>query len=102
MKNEEHKIIACRLSTPELQQRKAGIIAQLKTLCLQRTERENGFSFCFDSKDETIDLLAEFIKSEKQCCPFFEFVLRVQETESWLEISGPEGAKEFITNEMEM
>ena len=47
--------------------------------------------------------LAEFIKTERRCCEFFVFGLSVSgdKSEIWLELTGPEGTKDFISSELE-
>lgn len=49
-----------------------------------------------------LDKLVSFIKSERQCCNFFHFGLDILNEKDFimLEISGPEGAKEFIKAEL--
>jgi hypothetical protein len=42
-----------------------------------RIETENGFKYRFNGDDNTIDQLITFIKTERQCCPFFIFNLSV-------------------------
>ena len=95
--------LSCQLTSPELRQRKATVIATLKKLVEERQEIYNGFRYKFNGSDEVLDLLNDFIKTERLCCDFFTFNLSVSNNESpvWLELSGPEGAKEFIENEIE-
>ncbi len=95
--------ITCKLTTPELRQRKATVIASLKEMVLEKQELANGFRYRFSGSDQTFDLLNNFIKTERLCCDFFAFRLTVADQESpvWLELSGPEGAKAFIENEIE-
>ena len=95
-------VIACTLTSPELQKRKATIIAGLKKQILERKELDNGYAFRFSGTDAMVDELTEFIKTERQCCSFFEFTLSVQgdTSSSWLTITGPAGAKEFVVAEM--
>ena len=94
--------IVCKLTTPELQERKKNEIAQLKTLVLGRVETENGVRFKFEGTDKIIDLLTSFIKTERLCCNFFTFQLTVEDENNfvWLELSGPEGTKAFIETEI--
>ena len=96
--------LSCKLTSPELQKRKATVIASLKEQILERKELENGYSFKFADTDSILDELTEFVKTERQCCDFFEFGLSVKGNTSsiWLTITGPEGTKEFITAEMEL
>jgi hypothetical protein len=85
--------IACKLTSPELQKRKATVIAALKALVLEKQELENGYSFRFDGGDEILDQLTE-------CCNFFTFQLTVEDTVVELRLTGPEGAKAFIAEEI--
>ena len=90
--------VSCKLTTPELQQRKKTVIGELKNLVLERRETANGVLYKFEGSDQNIDLLTGFIKTERLCCSFFTFNLTVGNEESfvWLELSGPEGSREFI------
>lgn len=96
------KEIACKLTTPELEARKSGAIAELKKKILETVETEHGYAFRFAGSDETLGQLMVFIQAERQCCSFFTFKLGIQDPESpiWLEISGATGAKTFVKNEM--
>jgi len=100
---QQHKTLSCKLTTPELRKRKEEVIDKLKKLVLERKELANGYSYKFTGTDQALDMLAEFIKSERQCCDFFNFKLNVtNDSFIWLEISGDEAAKEFIVTELEM
>lgn len=98
-----NKPMTCKLTSPELRKRKEEVISKLKGLVLEKKELPDGFAYKFDGTDEILDSLTAFIKSERLCCDFFNFKLLVsQEAVVWLEISGAEGAKEFIKTELEM
>jgi hypothetical protein len=100
---ETSKDLSCKLTTPELQKRKTEVIAALKKKVLEKKELNNGYSFRFDGSDETFGQLTDFIRSERRCCDFFSFHLQVKDTSTiWIDITGPEGTKEFITTEMEL
>lgn len=94
--------LSCKQTTPELQERKRTVIAELKKLVKNREEKETGFSYTFDGSDSTLNILLNFIKTERLCCPFFTFHLKVKDDQSkvLLELTGPEGAKEFIQTEI--
>lgn len=96
--------IACKLTSTELQARKAGAVAGLKKKILETVETEHGYAFRFAGSDETLGQLMVFIQAERQCCDFFTFKLGIQGRESpiWLEISGASGAKEFVKDELEL
>lgn len=97
------KPLACKLTSPELKKRKDEVISQLKTLVIERIELVDGYSYRFDGTDETIDSVTAFIKSERLCCEFFSFKLVVSsERVAWLDITGPDGAKQFIVSELGM
>lgn len=96
------KPVTCKLTTPELQKRKATVIAELKTLVLERKELENGFSYKFNGKDEVLDKLNDFIKTERMCCDFFTFQITVEDQTAWLNITGPKGAKAFLKEDVDL
>jgi hypothetical protein len=96
------KPVSCKLTTPELQKRKATVIADLKALVLERKELENGFSYKFEGTDEILDKLNDFIKTERMCCDFFTFQITVEEQTALLNITGPNGAKAFLKDEVDL
>ena len=98
------KEIACKLTSPELQARKVGAVAELKKKILETVETEHGYAFRFAGSDETLGQLMVFIQAERQCCGFFTFKLGIQDPDSpiWLEISGASGVKEFVKDELEL
>ena len=99
----ERAKLTCKLTTPELQQRKKTVIADLKSQVLEKVETENGFRYKFDGTDAMLDKLNEFIKTERLCCDFFVFTLTASSDAkaTWLELSGPEGTKDFIKHEID-
>ncbi|MBS4027536.1 MAG: hypothetical protein KGZ58_02770 [Ignavibacteriales bacterium] len=94
--------LSCKLTTPELQKRKETVIASLKQQILDKKELQDGYAFKFAGTDEILDELTEFIKTERACCDFFTFGLSVSgdKSEAWLELTGVDGAKDFITTEL--
>jgi hypothetical protein len=104
MVTENTSDLSCKLTTPELQKRKATVLADLQKHVLEKKELENGYAFKFSGSDATVDALVEFAKSERACCDFFDFNLALNGDTSavWFTITGPKGAKEFIKTEMEL
>lgn len=94
------KVLTCKLTTPELQHRKATVIAELKSLITKKQELTNGYEYTFNSTDQNLDKLVEFIKTERMCCDFFKFQLLIEDDAAILKITGPEGAKEFLEKEV--
>jgi hypothetical protein len=79
------------------------VVAELKSLLLEKAELENGFRYKFDGFDKMLDLLNGFIKTERLCCDFFVFNLKASSDTKfvWLELTGPEGVKDFIRYEID-
>jgi hypothetical protein len=96
--------VACKLTTPELQKRKATVLESLRKKILEKKELPNGYAFKFNGSDKMIDELTEFAKKERQCCDFFAFNLKMTgDTGSvWFEITGGKEAKGFIKTELEL
>lgn len=97
-------IYACKLTSAELAQRKAIVIASLKQQMTGKKELADGFAYSFPATDSLLDEISEFIKTERVCCDFFTFQLIVggNEADIWLEIKGPQGAKDFIATELDL
>lgn len=93
--------ISCKLTSEALQKRKRTLIAALAEKIRERRAVEHGFAFRFTAEDSLIDTLAAFIKSERACCSFLQFNLQVSGTETlWLTLTGPEGTREFMQQEL--
>ena len=98
------KIVACKLTSPELQKRRSDVLAILKRKVLDKIELENGYKYKFEGSDRMFDEVVTFIKSERACCDFFTFNISISDNQSniWLSITGPHGAKEFLNKEMDL
>jgi hypothetical protein len=93
----------CKLTSAEFRERKATIVASLKRQVIEKKELKTGFTYKFAGSDATVDEITNFIKTERQCCSFFKFNLTIDgNSEVWLQITGPKGAKDIIINELEM
>jgi hypothetical protein len=94
--------LSCKLSSPQLIKRKETVLKSLKKQILETRELPDGYAFKFPGTDKVLDELNEFIKTERTCCDFFIFGLSVSgdQSEAWLELTGPEGAKDFISAEL--
>ncbi len=101
--NKQTGELSCKLSSPEMRRRKETVLASLKKQVIERKTLKNGYAYKFPGSDKMIDELTEFIKTERQCCSFFIFNLSISGdgTEIWLELTGVEGAKEFIDGELD-
>ncbi len=95
--------IACRLTAPELQQRRAGVLRKVRAAAVEVKEREDGLAYRFPSDNDLLADLLTLIQLERQCCPFLKFTLIVEAGEgpTWLELTGPLGTKEFLASMFE-
>ncbi len=100
----ESKIVACKLTSLELQKYKTEVIALLKNNILKREELSNGYHYTFIGSDTILDQTITFIKAERQCCNFLTFNIVIEDDQSCiiLNITGPDGTKDFINAEMEL
>lgn len=100
----EDATMSCKLTSAEFKERKATIIENLKKEIVETVELKNGMKYAFKDSDETIAMLADFIKTERQCCDFFNFGLSVsaQKKYVYLELTGPKGVKDFIKSELSL
>ena len=101
-KNKPGAPLSCKHTTGDLKKRKETVLQSLKTQVLEKKELDNGFAFRFAGTDAMLDELTEFIKTERRCCDFFTFSLSVSGdgSEAWLQLTGPDGAKDFVTDEL--
>jgi hypothetical protein len=90
--------IACNLTEPQFQLRRAELLSTFRDALLETKELEDGFAYRFPADEKSITGLAQLITFERECCPFLQFKLRVEAANGpvWLELSGPEGTKEFL------
>ncbi|HWV23569.1 MAG TPA: hypothetical protein VNZ58_05225 [Thermomicrobiales bacterium] len=67
--------IACSLGDPELKARlnhlRTGLFARVTAV----RQDGDGFLFSFEDTDDTVGNVLEFIRLERECCPFLRFQL---------------------------
>ena len=90
--------IACSLTDPEFQQRRADLLKTFQRALLETKELDDGYAYRFPSGANWIAELAQLITFERECCPFLRFNLRLEPANGplWLELTGPEGTKVFL------
>ena len=90
--------IACSLTNPEFQQRRADLLKIFQEALLETKGLEDGYAYRFPSAANWIAELAQLITFERECCPFLRFNLRLEPANGplWLELTGPEGTKVFL------
>jgi len=90
--------IACSLTTVELRDREATLLAEFRSAVLETQELQNGYAFRFTGDGRRIGLLAELIVAERECCPFlvFELVALPNKGPVIVRVTGPAATKEFL------
>ena len=75
---------------------------RLKAAVVETQEAERSLRFRLSDERMDLTVLAEWVRLERRCCPFFNFNIEVEGDEgpTWLTLSGPSGVKEFIRLEI--
>jgi hypothetical protein len=76
----------------------AGILASRR---LQVTPLPDGYEFQFPGNGETLSLVSEWLVTERLCCPFFDFELKLTREGGplALRLTGRAGTKAFIESD---
>jgi hypothetical protein len=92
--------VACTLSSAELLERKATLIRELAGAVTGIEELSDGYAYQLPSEAAWLHQIATLIELERQCCPFLSFQLTAGANNAFLrlEMTGPEGTKEFLTS----
>jgi len=100
MMNDVSLPVACSLTVPELQERRATTLRKIEASLLETKELGDGYAFRFPSDDDSLGELVNLIRLERRCCPFLQFRLtaEAQDGPLWLELTGPGEAKEFLAS----
>ena len=90
--------IACGLTDPEFQRRQTELLRIFQGALLETKELDDGYAYRFPSGANWIAELAQLITFERECCPFLRFNLRLEPANGplWLELTGPQGTKDFL------
>jgi hypothetical protein len=100
MKNLDKLPIACSLTSAELREREATLLAQLKSAIIKTEELQDGYAFHIPGDGERIRQVAELIVAERECCPFLVFEVSALPNMGpvTVRVSGPAGTKEFLSS----
>jgi hypothetical protein len=90
--------IACSLTTPELRAREQVVQREVVAVVQETRDLADGYALRFPGDAAWLNTLAEFIRFERECCPFFTFELHCEPQHGplWLHLRGPEGVKKFV------
>jgi len=96
--------LACDLSalTDEQWERHRELYHQLRADVKEVKELEDGYAFRHSADGGVLLAIAQFVATERLCCPFFEFEISVGRGGGpvWLRMSGEGGAKRVLEAEM--
>ncbi len=94
----------CNIKTLSVAERlhKKQIGEKMAASRVEVNELPNGFAFRFRPGGVSIVELADWVESEQRCCPFFDMTIEAEREGGpvWLKITGREGVKEFIREEL--
>ena len=100
MTNLDKLPIACSLTSAELREREATLLAQFRAAIIKTEELQDGYAFHIPGDGERIRQVAELIVAERECCPFLVFEVSALPNMGpvTVRVSGPVGTKEFLSS----
>jgi hypothetical protein len=90
--------VACSLTTIKFSAREASLLAQFRSRAIETKELQEGYAFQLPGDGKSIELVAELIVAERECCPFlaFELVAEANLGPVTVRMTGSAGTKEFL------
>jgi hypothetical protein len=90
--------IACRLNPFELFARRDTLLPGVIARAEHSEPLPDGARWRFKPSGELLLALAAMIDAERRCCPFLRFHVLAEADNGpvWLEVTGPEGTREFL------
>jgi len=89
--------VCCTLPREQRQARREELDAGLLKKIAEVRELERGYALRFEPAPGIVEELARFIDTERSCCSFLDFTLRVDgDGPIWLELTGSAEAKAFL------
>ena len=90
--------IACCLTSAQLRERVATLLAQFRSAVIETEELRDGYAFRVPGNGTWIATIAEMIVAERECCPFLTFELVAQPNMGpvIVRVTGPAGGKEIL------
>ena len=94
--------LACDMTAIPAEQRPLHLAKSRELFSQIQETRELADGYEFRFADDVLTRLADFISLEKLCCPFLRFEIEVEAEYGpvWLRLTGREGVKEFIREEI--
>src|ERR1700745_4212234 len=90
--------LVCCLTTAELRDREATLLAQFRSGVVETEELPDGYAFRIPGDASWIRLFAVLIVGERDCCPllFFELAAEPNKGPITVRVTGPDSTKEFL------
>src|SRR5215204_2973872 len=96
--------LACDMTSIAPEQRQTHLAASRELFLRIRETHElsDGYKFQFADEPNVLSRLVEFVTLEKLCCPFLNFAIEIEAENGpvWLRLSGRDGVKAFIREEI--
>ncbi len=94
--------IVCKLNPPEFQKRRTEVLQKLKKQIREQKTLPNGYALRFEGSEQRLEDVMQLLRFERDCCSFLTIKLIAEAGNGpiWLELTGPEGTKAFIKQEM--
>ena len=91
--------VACALGPDALKTRREGLLPTLLRRAEEHMELPDGHRLRFASAPDTLSLIASTVDAERECCRFLRFQIVVEPDGGpiSLELTGPSGAREFVS-----
>ena len=96
--------IVCTLTPDALRARREGLLADLLRRSTSHELLPEGLRLRFPSSAETFVSITRAVEAERHCCRFLRFMITVEPDEGplTLELTGPQGTREFVVALLEM
>jgi hypothetical protein len=104
MSDRNQSPLACDMTAIPAEQRPVHLAKsrELFSRIDETRELPNGYEFRFADQPNVLTGLVDFVALEKLCCPFLRFEIAVEAENGpvWLRLTGRDGVKEFIQEEV--
>jgi hypothetical protein len=96
--------IVCTLTPDALRARREGLLTELQRLSTGHELLPEGLRLRFAPSGETLAAIARAVEAERHCCRFLRFTVTVEPDEGplTLDLTGPQGTREFVVALLEM
>ena len=96
--------IVCTLTPDALRARREGLLAALLRQATAHEFLPEGLRLRFVPSTETLASIVRAVEAERHCCRFLRFMITVEPDEGPLtvDLTGPQGTREFVAALLEM